>query len=486
MKLVSHAGVGTIAAGVAKAGADLITISGHDGGTGASPIGSIRYAGVPWELGAVRSAPGAAGATTCANAVMLQTDGGLKTGLDVVKAALLGADSFGFGTAPMIALGCKYLRICHLNNCATGVATQDERLRAEHFTGLPERVENFFRRMAEEVRGWLAQLGAAFAGRDWSAAPTCCGRWITLAPRPAIDIDLSRLLQRDGPSHGAAYCGSPALAGRRRTGWPRGSMRALMPPSSNARRRRIAYPIRNTDRSIGARLSGRIARLHGDHGMRDAPINLRFRGTAGQSFGAFTGGGLQLELEGEANDYVGKGMAGGRIVIRPPADAQFVACDTPILGNTCLYGATGGELYAAGRAGERFAVRNSGAVAVIEGVGDHCCEYMTGGVVMVLGRTGLNFGAGFTGGIAYVLDLERDFVDRYNHELIDILRINDEGFEAHRSHLTDLLVTHAALTGSVCAQRILHDFRDYLGKFWLVKPKAASLESLVETLRRAA
>ena len=220
--------------------------------------------------------------------------------------------------------------------------------------------------------------------------------------------------------------------------------------------------------------------------MREAPIDLHFTGSAGQSFGAFLASGLRLTLEGEANDYVGKGMAGGRIVIRPPRDAQYVACDTPILGNTCLYGATGGELYAAGHAGERFAVRNSGAIAVVEGVGDHCCEYMTGGVVAVLGRTGLNFGAGFTGGVAYVLDLDRDFVDRYNHELIDILRINNEGFEAHRSHLTDLLETHVAQTGSVFAQRILDDFRDFLGKFWLVKPKAASLESLVETLRRAA
>jgi glutamate synthase (NADPH/NADH) large chain len=281
------------------------------------------------------------------------------------------------------------------------------------------------------------------------------------------------------------HCGTPALAAD-----PKGLAmeleRDLEDVIAHSRGGRFNYRIGNTDRSIGARLSGRIARQHGDHGMREAPIDLNFTGTAGQSFGAFLASGLRLSLEGEANDYVGKGMAGGRIVIKPPRDACFVACDTPILGNTCLYGATGGELYAAGHAGERFAVRNSGAVAVVEGVGDHCCEYMTGGVVAVLGRTGLNFGAGFTGGMAYVLDLDRDFVDRYNHELIDILRINNEGFEAYRSHLNDLLEAHVLHTGSVFAQRILDDTRDFLGKFWLVKPKAASLESLVETLRNAA
>ncbi|MBP6439077.1 MAG: glutamate synthase large subunit [Thermomonas sp.] len=481
VKLVSHAGVGTIATGVAKAGADLITISGHDGGTGASPISSIRYAGTPWELGLSEARQGLL-ANGLRERVIVQADGGLKTGLDVIKAALLGAESFGFGTAPMIALGCKYLRICHLNNCATGIATQDDRLRADHFTGLPERVENFFRGLAEEVRGYLAQLGVRTLGE--LVGRTDLLRQLDTLAATGERIDLSLLLAGDGLAHGG-HCGTPRLAAS--TDGLAAELDAdLDLVLTHALGGSFAYPIRNTDRSIGARLSGLIARLHGDHGMREAPIDLHFTGSAGQSFGAFLASGLRLTLEGEANDYVGKGMAGGRIVIRPPRDAQYVACDTPILGNTCLYGATGGELYAAGHAGERFAVRNSGAIAVVEGVGDHCCEYMTGGVVAVLGRTGLNFGAGFTGGVAYVLDLDRDFVDRYNHELIDILRINNEGFEAHRSHLTDLLETHVAQTGSVFAQRILDDFRDFLGKFWLVKPKAASLESLVETLRRAA
>ena len=480
VKLVSHAGVGTIAAGVVKAGADLVTISGHDGGTGASPLSSIRHAGTPWELG-LAEARQALLANGLRERVVVQADGGLKTGLDVVKAALLGAESFGFGTAPMIALGCKYLRICHLNNCATGVATQDERLRAAHFTGLPERVEHFFRGLAEEVRAWLALLGARTLGEIVGRTDL-----LRVLDEAAADhgLDLAPLLAGDGLAHGG-HCGAPPPRPA-----PEGLVAALdaqlRPVIERRGGGRFAFPIANTDRSIGTRLSGHVARAHGDTGMADAPIELHFTGTAGQSFGAFLAGGLHLTLEGEANDCVGKGMAGGRIVLAPPRDARWEAREAPILGNTCLYGATGGALYAAGRAGERFAVRNSGAVAVVEGAGDHCCEYMTGGVVAVLGRTGLNFGAGFTGGLAYVLDLDRDFVDRYNHDLIDILRINAEGFDAHRSHLLDLLQAHAQHTGSAWARRIAGEMRDFLGKFWLVKPKAASLESLADTLRRAA
>ena len=491
VKLVSHAGVGTIAAGVAKAGADLVTISGHDGGTGASPLSSIRYAGTPWELG-LSEARQALLANDLRDRVIVQADGGLKSGLDVVKAALLGAESFGFGTAPMIALGCKYLRICHLNNCATGIATQDDALRRDHFTGLPERVENFFRLMAEEVRRLLAQLGVRTLGEIVGRTDLLEQRGVRLSQGASNDaigprqrhLDLAPLLASDGLVHGG-HCGVAAprelasgLAAQLDT-----DLREVI---ADKRGGRFAYPIRNTDRSIGARLSGRVARLHGNHGMADAPVHLRFTGTAGQSFGAFNADGLNFELEGEANDYVGKGMAGGRIVLRPPQGARWIAHESPILGNTCLYGATGGELYAAGRAGERFAVRNSGATAVVEGAGDHCCEYMTGGVVVVLGRTGLNFGAGFTGGMAYVLDTDRDFVDRYNHELVDILRIAGDGFEHHRAHLRGLLEAHLAHTGSAHALRILTDMRDFMGKFWLVKPKAASLASLVENLRRAA
>jgi glutamate synthase (NADPH/NADH) large chain len=481
VKLVSHAGVGTIAAGVVKAYADFITISGYDGGTGASPVSSIKHAGTPWELG-VAEAQQALRANDLRDKVRLQVDGGLKTGLDVIKAAILGADSFGFGTAPMVALGCKYLRICHLNNCATGIATQDPRLRATHFHGLPERVVAYFRFVAEEVRQWLAALGVR-------RLDELIGRTELLQPSATLDarnatLDLAPLLVADGD--GPRACREarnrprdPGTLARRMVH----DMREAIETKAGGEFR---YAIGNGDRAIGARVSGLIARAHGNYGMRDKPLIVRFTGHAGQSFGAWNAGGLHLILEGDANDYVGKGMADGKIVLRPPADARWVARETPIMGNTCLYGATGGELYAAGRAGERFAVRNSGATVVVEGAGDHCCEYMTGGVVVVLGATGINFGAGFTGGLAYVLDLERDFVDRYNHELIDIVRISPEGMEHHLQHLRGLVLRHVAETGSAWGQRILGEFRDYVGKFWLVKPKAASLESLVEALRRAA
>ena len=480
VKLVAHAGVGTIAAGVVKAGADLITVSGHDGGTGASPVSSIRYAGVPWELGVAESHQ-ALVANDLRDRTILQTDGGLKTGLDVVKAALLGADSFGFGTAPMIVLGCKYLRICHLNNCATGVATQDDLLREKHFHGLPERVENFFRLLSEEVRQWLSYLGAK--SLDGIVGRTDLLEQLDVSPRPGVKVDLSRLLA--GASADAGHCAAQRLyeSPDSLATQMDGLLADAIAKKAGGEQR---FLIHNTDRSIGTRLSGAIARAHGNHGMADAPINLHFRGTAGQSFGAFNAGGLNLEIEGEANDYVGKGMADGRIVVRPPRGARFEARNTAIVGNTCLYGATGGELFAAGRAGERFAVRNSGALAVVEGAGDHCCEYMTDGVVLVLGKVGLNFGAGFTGGLAYVLDQDRDFVDRYNHELIDIHRISPEGFESYRQHLHKLIVRHRELTGSIWAQQVLDEFRDYVGKFWLVKPKAASIESLADSLRRAA
>jgi glutamate synthase (NADPH/NADH) large chain len=247
-----------------------------------------------------------------------------------------------------------------------------------------------------------------------------------------------------------------------------------------------AYEVRNYHRSIGARLSGEIARLHGNYGLEEHPITLRLHGSAGQSLGVWNAGGLHIYLEGDANDYVGKGMASGKLVLYPPGAAPFVARDTVIAGNTCLYGATGGEFYAAGQAGERFAVRNSGAVAVIEGAGDHCCEYMTGGVVVVLGRTGVNFGAGMTGGFAYVLDEGRDFVDRCNHELVDINRITPESMEAHLHHLRSLIGRHVAETGSIWGQNILDDFRSFLGRFWVVKPKASDIDSLMEALRRAA
>jgi glutamate synthase (NADPH/NADH) large chain len=484
VKLVSHAGVGTVAAGVVKAGADLITVSGHDGGTGASPLTSIKYAGTPWELGLAETQQ-TLRRNDLRGRVRLQTDGGLKTGLDVVKAALLGAESFGFGTGPMVALGCKYLRICHLNNCATGVATQHPVLRKDHFIGLPEMVMNYFTFIAEDVRAHLAKLGMRSLGE-------IVGRTELLEQLEGVTpvqhrLDLTPLIDGAGLSARSEF--ACTLARNPVRDDAELAVRIAADTADAVATQRggaFSYRIENTDRAVGARLSGEVARRHGDHGMDEQPIVLKLEGAAGQSLGAWNAGGVHIELIGEANDGVGKGMAGGRIVVRPPADAPYASQEAAIIGNTCLYGATDGELYAAGRAGERFAVRNSGAVAVVEGAGDHCCEYMTGGVVAVLGKVGLNFGAGMTGGFAYVLDIERDFVDCYNHELVDILRISPEGMENYMQHLRRLVTRHVELTGSEWGRQILRDFRGLQYKFWLVKPKAASLAVLAEELRRAA
>ena len=484
VKLVSHAGIGTVAAGVVKAYADLITVSGYDGGTGASPISSIKYAGTPWELG-LSEVQQTLRMNNLRHKVRVQVDGGLKTGLDVIKAAILGAESFGFGTAPMVALGCKYLRICHLNNCATGVATQDQRLREMHFTGLPEMAMNFFKFVAQDVREHLAMLGV-------SNLQDLIGRVDLLEiiegqTDKQRQLDLSPILAASGlVSEESQYCTDAKNPPRDKAELANRMLSDLQHSISNKTGGIFNYEVCNRDRAIGARISGEIAKHHGNLGMSEAPITLKLSGVAGQSLGAWNVGGLNLYLQGDANDYVGKGMCGGKIVIAPGKNASFVARDASILGNTCLYGATGGKLFAAGRAGERFAVRNSGATAVIEGAGDHCAEYMTGGVLAVLGRTGQNFGAGMTGGFAYVLDLERDFVDHCNLELIDILRMSPEGMESHLQHLRFLLQTHQHETGSVWATQLLEEFRDVIGKFWLVKPKAASLESLIDALRQAA
>jgi glutamate synthase (NADPH/NADH) large chain len=481
VKLVAEAGVGTIAAGVAKAYADLITISGYDGGTGASPLSSIKYAGAPWELGLAETHQTLRG-NDLRGKVRVQTDGGLKTGLDVIKAAILGAESFGFGTAPMIALGCKYLRICHLNNCATGVATQNDKLRKDHFIGTVEMVMNFFTYVAEETREWLAKLGVR-------SLEELIGRTDLLDILPGESakqnhLDLTPLLGSDHiPADKPQFC----LVERNPSfdlGLLAEKMVELAKPGIDAASGgEYALDICNCDRSIGARVSGEIARVHGNQGMAKAPITFRFKGTAGQSFGVWNAGGLNLYLQGDANDYVGKGMTGGKLVITPPQGSPFKTQDSAIIGNTCLYGATGGKLFAAGTAGERFAVRNSGAHTVVEGTGDHCCEYMTGGFVCVLGKTGYNFGSGMTGGFAYVLDQDNSFYDCVNHELVEIQRINNESMEAYRSHLERVLTEYVQETSSEWGAYLLENLDDYLRKFWLVKPKAASLKSLLSSTR---
>ena len=479
VKLVSRPGVGTIAAGVAKAYADLITISGYDGGTAASPIASIRYAGSPWELG-LSETHQTLRANDLRDKVRVQTDGGLKSGLDVIKAAILGAESFGFGTAPMVALGCKYLRICHLNNCATGVATQDQTLRDEYYKGTVEMAMNFFRFMAEETREWMAKLGVR-------RLEELVGRVDLLEVLPGTTtkqqkLDLSPIIHTD-----TLLESKPQVCQiEKNTPFDKGELAETMvadilPTIESASGGQFSYTVSNCDRSIGARLSGEIAKRHGNMGMAENPIKLNLTGVAGQSLGVWNAGGLQIYLEGDANDYVGKGMAGGKLVLYPPMGSQFLSQHTSIMGNTCLYGATGGQLFAAGRAGERFAVRNSGAHAVIEGAGDHCCEYMTGGVVTVLGTPGYNFGAGMTGGFAYVLDMDNKFVDRYNTELVEIHRITREAMEAYRNFLREKLAEFVRETNSKWGREVQENFETYMPKFWLVKPKAASLQGLLES-----
>ncbi|MFV1983983.1 MAG: glutamate synthase large subunit [Thiohalomonadales bacterium] len=483
VKLVAEAGVGTIAAGVTKAYADLITISGFDGGTGASPLTSVKYAGSPWELGLTETHQ-VLRANDLRGKVRLQTDGGLKTGLDVIKAAIFGAESFGFGTGPMIAMGCKYLRICHLNNCATGVATQNEVLRDLHFSGEVKAVMNYFHFIAEESRELMASLGIA-------KMTDLIGRTDLLTQLEGNtskqkSLDLSALLDDSNiAADKAHYCNSD-----RNEPFDKGELAEQMVKDTrdaikNKTGGIFSYKVENIHRSIGARLSGEIAALHHDHGMEHAPITVNLKGTVGQSFGVWNAGGLNMNLEGDANDYVGKGMAGGKLVIYPPRESLFKSHETVIIGNTCLYGATGGKLFAAGTTGERFGVRNSGCFAVVEGIGDHGCEYMTSGMVTVLGETGNNFGAGMTGGFAYVYDESNQFVDNVNQD-VDIQRIAAEQMEVYRNHLRSVIQEFVDDTKSVRGQYILDNFEDAINKFWLVKPKAASLENLLEDLQQAA
>ncbi|RDV28986.1 glutamate synthase large subunit [Alteromonas aestuariivivens] len=481
VKLVSEPGVGTIATGVAKAYADLITVSGYDGGTGASPLTSVKYAGSPFELGLAETQQ-ALVENGLRHKVRVQTDGGLKTGLDVVKAALLGAESFGFGTGPMVALGCKYLRICHLNNCATGVATQDQKLRDDHFIGLPDMVMNYFKFIAREVREIMAAMGVR-------RFEDLVGRTELLKVLEGVTarqnkLDLSPLLVKPTEGeHTRLFCSQTTNAPL-----DKGVMNATMLQDAKeavvaGKGISLSYAIRNTDRSVGALLSGEIAKHHGNLDMEEAPVKIQFIGTAGQSFGVWNAGGLHMRLEGDANDYVGKGMTGGKLVIYPPKNISFNAHTSAIMGNTCLYGATGGKLFAAGRAGERFAVRNSGAIAVVEGIGDNGCEYMTGGIVAVLGSVGVNFGAGMTGGFAYLYDETNDLDNRVNQELVEVMPIEDKVILAE--HLRGLINQHYEETGSEHSLSLLTDFAQTLTRFKLIKPKTSDVKNLLGHISRS-
>ena len=475
VKLVSEPGVGTIATGVAKAYADLITISGHDGGTGASPLTSIRYAGSPWELGLAESHQSLRDAGL-RHKVRLQTDGGMKTGLDVIKAAILGAESFGFGTGPMISMGCKYLRICHLNNCATGVATQRKDLIDQHFIGEKEKVMNYFQFIANDVREHLRKIGVNKL--EDIIGQTQYLKQVTDIEDQYKSIDLSGLLEKDSENEEPFFCTVD-----RNDPWDKGKLSQKIINQSKKiineeKKGTLNFNISNTDRSIGAGMSGYIAEKFGEEGL-PKKLSLKFNGSAGQSFGCWNANNLHLILNGDANDYVGKGMNGGRIVIKN--NSGYASNKTSVLaGNTCLYGATGGELFVSGSVGERFAVRNSGASAVVEGAGDHCCEYMTGGHVTVLGSVGLNFGAGMTGGFAYVLDEDRTFFDKCNRGLVNLERISMEEMQPHRKFLKDVLQKHYKFTKSSKAKLIIDDFERYEPYFWLVIPAAVNIQDLLK------
>ncbi|HEV8551186.1 MAG TPA: glutamate synthase large subunit, partial [Polyangiaceae bacterium] len=476
VKLVAEAGVGTVAAGVAKAHADVILIAGHDGGTGASPLTSIKHAGVPWELG-IAETHQVLVKNDLRSRVILQADGQMRTGRDVVIASLLGAEEFGFATAPLVASGCIMMRKCHLNTCPVGIATQDPVLRAK-FQGKPEHVINFMFYVAEETRALMASLGFRtmneMVGRaDRLRTRTTASHW------KAERLDFSDVLHVAEPGPGVrTYKCVPQDHGLEVA--LDNKLIELCEPAL-ARREPVKHrlPIRNVNRTVGAMLAGEVARRYGREGLPPGTIELSFEGSAGQSFGAFITSGLELELEGDANDYVGKGMAGGTIAVKAPRTATFRAEENILIGNTALYGATAGRAFFAGRAGERFGVRNSGATAVVEGVGDHCCEYMTGGRILVLGRTGRNFAAGMSGGYAYVFDETGDFDKRCNLGMVELEALSPED----AAFVAALIEEHRDHTDSRRAASLLSDWENTLSR--LVKVVPLEYRRVLEELARA-
>ncbi|OGL62641.1 MAG: glutamate synthase subunit alpha [Candidatus Tectomicrobia bacterium RIFCSPLOWO2_12_FULL_69_37] len=466
VKLVSEVGVGTVAAGVAKAHSDVVLISGHDGGTGASPITSIKHAGTPWELGLAETQQVLV-LNKLRDRIVVQVDGQLKTGRDVVIAALLGADEFGFATAPLVVMGCVMMRVCHLNTCPVGIATQDPELRKK-FTGKPEFVENFFRFIAQEVREYMSLLG-------FRTMAEMIGRVDRINVRKALDhwkakgLDYAAILHKPDMGPGVAIrCVRGQDHGLEKTL----DMTTLLPACREAVEKKAPVTLRlrieNVNRTVGTILGSEISRRHGAEGLPEDTVSIHFKGSAGQSFGAFIPKGVTLILEGDSNDYMGKGLSGGKIVVFPPRESSFTAERNILIGNVALYGATGGEAYFRGIAGERFCVRNSGAHTVVEGVGDHGCEYMTGGRVVVLGRSGRNFAAGMSGGIAYVLDEAGDFRRRCNMEMVDLeeLVVPDDVEEAKT-----LIRSHANYTGSEVAQRVLARWAECQPKFVKIMPR---------------
>jgi glutamate synthase (ferredoxin) len=449
---------------VAKAHADVVLISGFDGGTGASPQTSIKHAGLPWELGLAETHQTLV-LNNLRSRIVVETDGQLKTGRDVVIAALLGAEEFGFATGPLVTLGCIMMRVCHLNTCPVGVATQDPELR-KNFTGRPEDTVNFMRFIAQEVREIMAQLG-------FRTLNEMVGRTDALEARHAVEhwkakgIDLSKLLYspKAGPEVGR-FCTEKQDHGLEKGLDLSVLLAKCQPAIEKGEKVRYEGEIKNTHRVVGTILGNEITKKHSD-GLPDGTIHLKFKGSAGQSLGAFVPAGVTIELEGDANDYVGKGLSGGRVIVYPDAKATFPAEDNIILGNVALYGATSGEAFFRGMAGERFCVRNSGVSTVVEGVGDHGCEYMTGGRVVVLGATGRNFAAGMSGGVAYILDEKGDFATRCNKQMVGL----EKPDAADAAELRGLVERHAELTGSQKAKKLLANWDASLAKFVKVMPK---------------
>jgi glutamate synthase (ferredoxin) len=466
VKLVSEVGVGTVAAGVAKAHADVVLISGYDGGTGASPQTSLQHAGLPWELGLAETHQTLV-LNNLRSRIAVETDGQLKTGRDVAIAALLGAEEFGFATAPLVATGCIMMRVCHLNTCPAGVATQDPQLRAR-FAGKPEHVVNFMRFIAEDLRETMAQLG-------FRTIDEMVGRTDRLEPRRAIShwkakgLDFSKILYQPdvGPEVGR-FCQMKQDHGIDRSLDMTKLLELCRPAIERGEKVSADLPIRNVNRVTGTITSGEITRKHGAKGLPEDTIRLKFSGSAGQSFGAFVTRGMTLAIEGDANDYFGKGLSGGKLVVYPPAASTFRAEENMIIGNVAFYGASAGEAYIRGLAGERFAVRNSGVDVVVEGVGDNGCEYMTGGRVVVLGRAGRNFGAGMSGGVAYVLDESGDFAGRVNSQMVGVEKLEDAGEIAA---LRTLVQRHLDHTGSDRARAILAAWGTFVPRFVKVMPK---------------
>jgi glutamate synthase (NADPH/NADH) large chain len=465
VKLVAEVGVGTVAAGVAKAHSDVILISGHDGGTGASPLTSIKHAGLPWELG-LSEAHQVLKKNGLRSRVVLQTDGMLRTGRDIVIATLLGAEEWGVATAGLIVMGCIMMRKCHLNTCPVGIATQDEDLR-KLFTGEAEHVVNFYRMLAQDVREHMAMLG-------FRSIDEMVGRVDKLAPRKDVkhwkarQLDLSRLLHGMGEyDRGSSFCCDTQDHGLD-TALDWKLMEAAKPALEEGKKVRAEFPVRNVNRTVGTILSSNISRKHGEDGLLEDTIHFKFHGSAGQSFGAFAARGLTLEIEGEANDYFGKGLSGGKLILYPAKQSKFIPRENVIIGNVSFYGATAGEAYIRGMAGERFCVRNSGAKVVVESCGDHGCEYMTGGTAVVLGEIGRNFAAGMSGGVAYLFDAKGNTASRINQEMVDLEEITGP---EEAIALRGILERHVELAGSALAREILADWKNSLPKFIKVMPR---------------